>query len=110
MKHIMALDQGTTSSRCILFNKKGEIRAWLRRNSPSIILKAAWVEHDAMEIWDCQIEVAKKALGRSALPTKTSPPSASPTSAKPPLWDKNTGKPRLPRDRLAVPLHRGLLR
>ncbi|QHI71159.1 glycerol kinase GlpK [Aminipila terrae] len=61
-KYIMALDQGTTSSRCILYNKKGEIVSLAQKEFKQIYPKAGWVEHDPMEIWSTQIGVAQEAL------------------------------------------------
>lgn len=61
-KYIMALDQGTTSSRCILYNKKGEIISLAQKEFKQIYPKAGWVEHDPMEIWSTQIGVAQEAL------------------------------------------------
>jgi glycerol kinase len=61
-RFIMALDQGTTSSRCILFNKKGEIVSSAQKEFTQIFPKPGWVEHDAMEIWSTQVEVAREAM------------------------------------------------
>lgn len=54
-KYIMALDQGTTSSRCIIYNKKGEVISQAQKEFGQIYPKAGWVEHDPMEIWSTQI-------------------------------------------------------
>lgn len=61
-KYIMALDQGTTSSRCILFDKNGKIASMVQREFPQIFPKDGWVEHDPMVIWSTQISVATEAL------------------------------------------------
>ena len=61
-KYIMALDQGTTSSRCILFEKNGKIASMVQREFPQIFPKEGWVEHDPMTIWSTQIAVATEAL------------------------------------------------
>ncbi len=61
-KYIMALDQGTTSSRCILFEKDGKIASMVQREFPQIFPKEAWVEHNPMTIWSTQIGVATEAL------------------------------------------------
>ncbi len=61
-KYIMALDQGTTSSRCILFEKNGNIASMVQREFPQIFPKDGWVEHDPMTIWSTQISVATEAL------------------------------------------------
>ena len=61
-KYIMALDQGTTSSRCILFEKNGKIASMVQREFAQIFPKEGWVEHDPMTIWSTQIAVATEAL------------------------------------------------
>ena len=61
-KYIMALDEGTTSCRCILYNKKGEMVSVAQKEFRQIYPNAGWVEHDAMEIWSTQIGVAQEAL------------------------------------------------
>ena len=58
------LDQGTTSSRCILFNRKGEMVSVAQKEFTQIYPKPGWVEHDAMEIWSTQIGVAQEAMRR----------------------------------------------
>ncbi len=61
-KYIMAFDQGTTSSRCILFTKDGEIASMVQREFAQIFPKEGWVEHDPMVIWSTQLGVATEAL------------------------------------------------
>ena len=61
-KYIMALDAGTTSNRCILFNEAGEMVSVAQKEFTQYFPKPGWVEHDADEIWDTQLEVAKKAM------------------------------------------------
>ena len=61
-KYIMALDQGTTSSRCILFKKDGTIVSMVQREFMQIFPKEGWVEHNPMTIWSTQISVATEAL------------------------------------------------
>lgn len=61
-KYIMALDQGTTSSRCILFNKDGSIASMVQREFTQIFPKEGWVEHDPMTIWSTQAGVTTEAL------------------------------------------------
>ena len=72
-KYIMALDAGTTSNRCILFNEAGEMVSVAQKEFTQYFPKPGWVEHDADEIWDTQLEVAPTSL-----------PSASPPSVRPP--------------------------
>ena len=61
-KYIMALDSGTTSNRCILFSESGEMVSVAQKEFTQYFPKPGWVEHDANEIWDTQLEVAKKAM------------------------------------------------
>ena len=61
-KYIMALDSGTTSNRCILFDKEGKIRSLAQKEFTQIFPQPGWVEHDADEIFSTQLEVAREAL------------------------------------------------
>lgn len=61
-KYIMALDQGTTSSRCILFERDGTVASVVQREFPQLFPREGWVEHDPMTIWSTQIGVATEAL------------------------------------------------
>ncbi|MBQ8320769.1 MAG: glycerol kinase GlpK [Clostridia bacterium] len=61
-KYIMALDQGTTSSRCILFEKSGRIASLVQREFAQIFPKEGWVEHDPMTIWSTQMSAVTEAL------------------------------------------------
>ena len=61
-KYIMALDQGTTSSRAIIFDKEGSIVSLVQREFPQIFPKESWVEHDPMAIWSTQIAACTEAL------------------------------------------------
>lgn len=61
-KYIMALDQGTTSSRCIIFDKDGCIVSLVQREFPQIFQKEGWVEHNPMAIWSTQIAACTEAL------------------------------------------------
>jgi glycerol kinase len=63
-KYIMALDQGTTSSRCVIFDKKGNIRSIAQREFGQIYPSPGWVEHDPMEIWSSQLAVATEAMAK----------------------------------------------
>ena len=63
-KYILALDQGTTSSRCILFDKQGNICSMAQTESPQIYPKPGWVEHNPMEIWSSQLSVATEAISK----------------------------------------------
>ena len=63
-KYIMALDAGTTSNRCILFNQKGEICSVAQKEFTQIYPQPGWVEHDANEIWETQLMVCKLAMSK----------------------------------------------
>ena len=66
-KYIMALDQGTTSSRCIIYGKQGEIISVAQQEFRQIYPTAGWVEHDAEEIWRTQMSVAYDAMLEASL-------------------------------------------
>lgn len=63
-KYVMALDQGTTSSRCILFDKQGNICSMAQKEFEQIYPKPGWVEHNPMEIWSSQLSVATEAISK----------------------------------------------
>ena len=65
MKHILALDQGTTSSRAILFDRAGGIVAVAQKEFPQIFPKPGWVEHDPRDIWSTQAGVAAEVLTKA---------------------------------------------
>jgi glycerol kinase len=93
-KYILALDQGTTSSRAILFNNDGAIVKTSQKEFRQIFPKAGWVEHDPMEIWETQYSVAKEAI-REACATPNDIAAIGITNQRETtvVWDKNTGKP-----------------
>jgi len=67
MKHILALDQGTTSSRTIVFDHAGSVVASAQKEFRQIFPKAGWVEHDATEIWATQLQTAKDVIAKAGL-------------------------------------------
>ena len=67
MSFILALDQGTTSSRAIVFDHHGGIRATAQKEFQQIFPQAGWVEHDPGEIWTSQLEVARSVLAQAGL-------------------------------------------
>jgi glycerol kinase len=79
---VLALDQGTTSSRAILFDRRGRASPRPRRSSASIIRGPGWVEHDPADLWDTTRRAALAVLGRPGWAGATSRPSASPTSGR----------------------------
>ena len=93
-KYIMALDQGTTSSRCILFDKQGRICSVAQKEFTQIFPKAGWVEHDAMEIWASQIGVAQEALLKiGATAADVAAIGITNQRETTVVWDKTTGQP-----------------
>ena len=93
-KYIMALDSGTTSKRCILFGKDGEIVAMAQKEFTQYFPQPGWVEHDPEEIYATQVEVARMALSNGGLPPEMWRPSALPISGKPPLCGTGTPEGR----------------
>lgn len=93
-KYVMALDAGTTSNRCILFNKKGEICSVSQRAFPQYFPKPGWVEHDADEIWASQLGVAVEALNKIGA-TAADIAGIGITNQRETtiVWDKKTGQP-----------------
>jgi len=93
-KYILALDQGTTSSRAILFNKAGEMVGVSQKEFTQIYPKAGWVEHDAMEIWGTQSGVAREVLEKTGIkPQEVAAIGITNQRETAVIWDKNTGKP-----------------
>lgn len=93
-KYVMALDAGTTSNRCILFNKHGEICSVAQKEFTQYFPKPGWVEHDADEIWSTQLGVAVEAMskiGASAGDIAAIGITNQRETAI--VWDKNTGEP-----------------
>lgn len=93
----MALDQGTTSCRCILFDKKGNIISMAQKEYTQYYPQPGWVEHDPNEIYQTQIEVAKQALFRiGATYQNISAIGITNQRETTILWDKDTGEPVYP--------------
>ena len=69
MAHLLALDQGTTSSRAILFDERGEILGVEQQEFTQIFPKSGWVEHDPQEIWSSQREVLERLLKATGIAT-----------------------------------------
>lgn len=93
-QYIMALDQGTTSSRCILFNKQGEICSVAQKEYQQIFPRPGWVEHDPMEIWSSQIGVAAEAMNMIGAGTEDIAAIGITNQRETTIvWDKRTGKP-----------------
>lgn len=93
-KYVMALDQGTTSSRCILFDKKGNICSMAQKEFTQIYPKPGWVEHNPMEIWSSQLAVLTEAMAMvGAAPSDISGIGITNQRETTIVWDKETGEP-----------------
>jgi len=93
-KYIMALDAGTTSNRCILFNKKGEMCSVSQREFTQYFPQPGWVEHDANEIWASMLGVAVESMNKIGA-TATDIAAIGITNQRETaiVWNKNTGEP-----------------
>ena len=93
-KYVMALDQGTTSSRCIIYDKKGNMMSVAQKEFTQIYPKDGWVEHDAMEIWSTQMGVAQEALLKIGCTYKDIEAIGITNQRETTIvWDKDTGLP-----------------
>ena len=93
-KYIMAIDQGTTSSRAIIFNKKAEIIASSQKEFPQIFSKSGWVEHDANAIWNSiQSVIAEVFIESGIKPNQIASIGITNQRETTVIWDKNTGLP-----------------
>ena len=94
MKYILALDQGTTSSRAIVFNNKGEILGSAQQEFPQIYPHTGWVEHDPNEIMGSQVGVIPEALIRAGVSSEDIAAIGITNQRETTIvWDKKTGKP-----------------
>ena len=93
-RYIMALDAGTTSNRCILFNEKGEICSVAQKEFTQYFPEPGWVEHDADEIWSTQLGVAVEAMNKIGVDSKDVAAIGITNQRETVIvWDKNTGEP-----------------
>ncbi|UXR72508.1 MULTISPECIES: glycerol kinase GlpK [unclassified Staphylococcus] len=93
-KYILAIDQGTTSSRAILFDENGEIRGISQREFKQHFPKSGWVEHDANEIWTSVISVMAAVLNENDIsPSEVAGIGITNQRETTVVWDKNTGRP-----------------
>ena len=93
-KYMMALDAGTTSNRCILFNKKGELCAIAQKEFTQIYPKPGWVEHRPEEIWSSMVGVAAEAMAAAKASYKDIAGIGITNQRETTIvWDKNTGEP-----------------
>ena len=93
-KYVMALDQGTTSSRCILFDRRGNICSMAQKEFGQIYPKPGWVEHDPKEIWSSQLAVAIEAMARIGAGAEAISAIGITNQRETTIvWDKATGEP-----------------
>jgi glycerol kinase len=93
-KFVAAIDQGTTSTRCMIFDHSGEVISVDQKEHGQIYPKAGWVEHDPVEIWDCTQEVVKKAISKAcAKPGDIAAVGVTNQRETTIVWNKKTGKP-----------------
>lgn len=93
-QYIMSLDQGTTSSRSIIFNKQGEIVCVAQRAFKQHFPKSGWVEHDPMEIWSTQSSVLAESLAKGGIKAKNIAAIGITNQRETTIiWDRKTGKP-----------------
>ncbi|HMP77190.1 MAG TPA: glycerol kinase GlpK [Kiritimatiellia bacterium] len=94
MKGVLALDQGTTSSRAIIFDRRGRMLGAAQREFRQYFPKPGWVEHDPLEIWNSQLATARAALKRSGLkPADLAAVGITNQRETTVLWDRTTGRP-----------------
>ncbi|MBC7124651.1 MAG: glycerol kinase GlpK, partial [Bacteroidales bacterium] len=93
-KFIMSLDQGTTSSRALIFDQKGNIRSMAQKEFQQIFPKPGWVEHDPNEIWSSQVAVAAEAMSKIGINGQNLHGIGITNQRETTIvWDRNTGEP-----------------
>jgi glycerol kinase len=93
-EYIMALDQGTTSSRAVIFNQRGKIVSMAAKEFKQIYPRPGWVEHDPMEIWDSQREAARQAVDSVNLsPRSIAAIGVTNQRETTLIWDRESGRP-----------------
>lgn len=94
MDYVLSLDQGTTSSRAILFDRTGRVIAQSQKEFQQYYPAPGWVEHDATEIWNSQLEVARNVLSRNGVAsTQIAAIGITNQRETTVLWDRRTGEP-----------------
>lgn len=94
MTYLLALDQGTSSSRSIVFNESGEIVSLAQRETTQIFPRPGWVEHDPMEIWQTQLDTAREALSKAGLQARDIRAIGITNQRETTLlWNRRTGQP-----------------
>ena len=93
-KYVMAFDAGTTSSRCIIFDRSGSVMAVAQKEFKQYYPKAGWVEHDPVEIWNTQLGVARDAMKKAGLKAEDICGIGITNQRETTIvWDRETGKP-----------------
>src|SRR5258706_6867944 len=93
-KYVLALDQGTTSSRAILFDQTGRIQSIAQKEFTQIFPQPGWVEHDPLEIWSSQVSVASEARMKiGAIPSEIAAIGITNQRETTVVWDRETGEP-----------------
>src|SRR3954468_12765094 len=94
MTYLLALDQGTSSSRSIVFDEHGRIVALAQQELPQIFPQPGWVEHDPMQIWSSQLDTARAALAQANLAAKDIRAIGITNQRETTmLWNRKTGQP-----------------
>ena len=94
MQYVLALDQGTTSSRSILFDHQGQVQTVAQKEFEQIYPEPGWVEHDANEIWSTQMGTASEALSRAGVKSEELAAIGITNQRETTIvWDRETGKP-----------------
>ena len=94
MKYVMALDSGTTSNRCILFNEKGEMCSVAQKEFTQYFPQPGWVEHEAGEIWQTQLSVAREAMRKLGAKAEDIAAIGITNQRETVIvWDRATGQP-----------------
>ncbi|HMK51758.1 MAG TPA: FGGY family carbohydrate kinase, partial [Thermodesulfobacteriota bacterium] len=93
-KYIMALDQGTTSSRAVIFDRQGKVVSMAAKEFRQIYPRPGWVEHDPVEIWNSQMEVTRQALNSARLsPQRIAAIGITNQRETTLIWDRESGRP-----------------
>ena len=108
-KYVMALDAGTTSNRCILFNEKGEIVSLAQKEFTQYFPQPGWVEHDASEIWSTQLGVAVEAMSKVGADAEDIVAIGITNQRDSSCLGQRDGRANLSGDRVAVQKNSGIL-
>lgn len=94
MSHLLALDQGTSSSRSIVFDRQGQVVAMAQREFRQIYPQPGWVEHDPMDLWHTQLDTAREALAKAGLkPSDIRAVGITNQRETTVVWNRRTGEP-----------------